>query len=612
MTDMTPLVEAYLLVEQPRQRLGHWSKALAALDSPNAPPLAAVVALYDPTTDQAILNLRYDELALGPQKLEYVVEVALLAEVGMIQPAELSEGERRRFLTERLARCTLQVPSERNAVGALSELVRRLRDQRNGSRPPPFREARGDTSDPVPLVTAKGTRDDIPQLKRPPTSPEGATGVARIGPARARTRDGETIAAGPSALRASDDPLAKFPRPTSPHRHVVSRSSRAATVLVSDPLHADKADEAEPVQNEFEEPGKTSPAPYVQLAKAQSPELDPLLVPGPNSTEANTIYARYLRSGKWVPIRIGALSLKGAALMTGALPRLHDHVDVALAYASHRALVRGAVGKVSTTVEAASTGASTFSVAFQLDTASRRQLTELLTAARKAKVTIKPPPPRSTRRFVVEWPVCLGTMRGAIKADALDISASGMFVRPVVALTPDTVLNFSVVLDDGGGPVAGRAKVVRQLTEVDAKACGLTPGFGLSVVEMSAADEQRWNTFITRIERRAAKRVLIGASPQRLGELQASLAAAGYAVMGGTDPGTLVQLASTEARPVDAALIDATWLANSASASWIESLFSARNVPCVTLQGDPRKVRAQIDKLLEVDPKPARRPVARS
>ncbi|HEY6038411.1 MAG TPA: PilZ domain-containing protein, partial [Kofleriaceae bacterium] len=550
---MTPLVEAYLLVEQPRQRLGHWTQALAALDSPAAPALASVVALYDPTTDQALLNLRYDELALGPQKLEFVIEVALLAEVGMIQPAELSEGERRRFLTERLARCTVQVQTQRSAIGALTELVKRLRDQRNGSRPPPFKH-RGDTSDPVPLVAAKGTRDDIPQV-RPKTNPDSSSDIVRI----ARLKTNPPIA-------PTDDE--KFPRPTSPHRHVVPRSSRAETVVAPD-LPDDYI-------NEFDDPPPTSPAPYVQLARAPSPKLEvspsssspgiapmaPQLVP--IGSEANTIYARYLRSGKWVPIRIGALSLKGAALMTGALPRLHDHVDVALSYGGHRALVRGAVGKVSTMTEAAQTGASTFSVAFELDQASRRQLTALLTAARAANVTIKPPPPRATRRFVVEWPVCLGTMRGAMKADALDISTTGMFVRPVVALSLDTVLNFSVVLDDGQGPVAGRAKVVRHLTAEEAAACGLSSGFGLSVVDMGTSDEQRWRQFISRIERRAEKRVLVGATPQRLDELQAVLSGAGYAVMGGTDPGALVQLASTDARPVDAALIDESWLDNAA------------------------------------------------
>src|SRR5205807_1929642 len=71
----------------------------------------------------------------------------------------------------------------------------------------------------------------------------------------------------------------------------------------------------------------------------------------------DTIYGRYLRGGRWVAIRIGALSLKGAALMTGALPRLHDRVDVALSFGSHRALVRGAVGKVSTVRETQATGA---------------------------------------------------------------------------------------------------------------------------------------------------------------------------------------------------------------------------------------------------------------
>lgn len=583
---MTPLVEAYLLIEQPRQRLGHWTQMLAALDSAEAPPLASVVALYDPTLDQAVLNLRYDELALGPQLLEYVVEIALLAEVGMIQPAELSEGERRRFLTERLARCTLQVQSQRNAMGALTELVRRLREQRTVAKPPPI--PRGDTSDPVPLVTAKGTRNDFPLIKRPGSNPDGSTDVARITPARARTADVVTPA------RTSTDEAVKFPRPTSPHRHVVSRSSRAETVVAPDPP-------VEELVNEFDEPHKTAPAPYVHLERHSSPvEITVTPTVMPVGGEASTIYARYLRSGKWVPIRIGALSLKGAALMTGALPRLHDHVDVALSYAGHRALVRGAVGKVSTMTEAQSTGASTFSVQFELDTASRRQLTALLTAARQAKVTIKPPPPRSTRRFVVEWPVCLGTMRGAMKADALDISTTGMFVKPVVALTLDTVLNFSAVIDEGGSPVAGRAKVVRHLSEAEAASCGLAAGFGLSIVEMSSDDQLRWNEFIARIERRADKRVLIGASPQRLGELQSALAAAGYAVMGGTDPGALVQLASTDTRPVDAALIDANWLGNAASATWVESLFSARNVPCVTVHGDTRRARAQVDKLLAV------------
>jgi hypothetical protein len=255
---------------------------------------------------------------------------------------------------------------------------------------------------------------------------------------------------------------------------------------------------------------------------------------------------------------------------------------------------------VSSQQEAALSGAPTFSVNFELDEASRRQLTTLLTAARAANVTIKPPPPRSTRRYPVEWPVCLGTMRGAVRADALDVSLDGMFVRPVHSLALDMNLNFSAVLDDGAAPVSGRAKVVRHVTDTEARGCGLSAGYGLQIVDMGDADRERWNGFLLRVEKRAEKRVLIGASPTRLAEIQSVLAAAGYAVTGGTDPGAIVQLASGELRPVDAALLDGGWLVAGTPTTWVESLFSARNVPYVTMHGDARRARGTIDKLLAV------------
>jgi hypothetical protein len=71
-------------------------------------------------------------------------------------------------------------------------------------------------------------------------------------------------------------------------------------------------------------------------------------------------------------------------------------------------------------------------------------------------------------------------------------------------------------------------------------------------------------------------------------------------VTGGTDPGALVQLASAETRPVDAALIDAGWLVPGATVAWVASLFSARNVPCLTMDGDSRRARSAMDKLLSV------------
>src|ERR1043166_3074199 len=100
---VTPLVEVFLLVEQPRQRLSHWSQAMAPLDDAAAPPLARVDAYYDPASNQAIFGLRYEQQALGPTGLGYLVEVALLAEIGLIQPAELSEIGRPRLAGARLA-----------------------------------------------------------------------------------------------------------------------------------------------------------------------------------------------------------------------------------------------------------------------------------------------------------------------------------------------------------------------------------------------------------------------------------------------------------------------------------------------------------------------------
>ncbi|NVB81879.1 MAG: PilZ domain-containing protein [Kofleriaceae bacterium] len=592
-TDVTPLVEAFLLIEQPRQRLGHWIRALTPLDAPTAPTVNAIVAYYDPTCDQALLNLQYEAHVLGAAKLDYVVNVALLAEVGMIQPAELSEGERVRFLAERLTRCTIRVTSKRDAVGALTELVRKIKDSRQppvrapSPRPPTLPppkavqtvQPRGDTDDPIMLVAAKGTRDNLeplakeararnPTVRAKPISKSSMLGDGPEPPPPPRRQDTAVVV---------DPPLPPPSDRTS--RHVIRAVERLKTVEMPPAL----ADEY--INKERQASPPPTAEPYVSAGAKTSPTM---------------IYARYLRSGRWVPVRVGALSLKGAALLTGALPRLQDRVDIALTYGSHRALVRGAVGKVSSVREAQQTGAATFSVAFELDDVSKKQLTTLLTAARDAKVTIKPPPARATRRYPVEWPVALGTPKGAVKGLALDISTGGMFVKPAVALDMDSVLNFSVMLDDGSAPVAGRAKVVRQITAPEAKACGLAPGFGLTIVDMSQVDGQRWLAFLSRIERRADKRVLIGAEPARLAELQAGLASCGYAVVGGTDPGALVQLANADSRPADAVLIDAGWLQGDAATTLVESLFSARNVPCVTMTGEVRRARQAIDKLLEV------------
>lgn len=544
-----PLVEAILILDQPRQRLGHWSHLLAPIDDGRAPRFATITASFDPATDQALVGLRYDERVLGHDRLAFIIEIAQLAEIGVILPNELDDAERRQFIDRRISRCSIHVAEQRTVIGALTELVRRSRDRRlvpgsvaaRGSIHP-----MGTAQDPVLLVHPKSTRDDMQTLRR----------------------------------TASPNVIA---RP--------SRVHRAPTV-------------------------EMAAADLQRLANDPGPPHDP---------SPNTIYARYLRSGRWVPVRVAALSLKGATVMSGALPKLRDHVDIALSYGDHHALVHGSVDKLSSIPRgalapalpaepvgfapvsslrssnelAASPGATMFSVGFELDITARSQLMNLLIVARAGRVTIKPPPPRGTRRFPVDWPICVGTANGAVRADALDVSREGMFVRTAHALAVDAVLGFSVVLDDGDPPISGRATVVRRVRDAEARSCGITPGFGFHITAMSGADLARWVAFLDRIEKRADKRVVVGAPASRLPHLQAALAAVGYAVTGVTDPDTLVVLGSSE-RPIDAVLIDAGWLAPGATLTRIEAGFSARNVPCVTVHGEARRGPLVIDRLFTV------------
>jgi hypothetical protein len=403
--------------------------------------------------------------------------------------------------------------------------------------------------------------------------------------------DAPELHAAPARTRPATMPPTRGEAGPRPSPNVIARAGvhRAATVMMSSAETRRMLEAAgQPVD---EAPTDRTPTPTPPLSEEPVPEA----APGPR-----TISARYLRSGRWVPLRVGSLSLKGAALMAVALPRVNDRVEVALAYAQHRALVRGAVQKVSTMREAETSGATMFSVNFELDDGSRRQLTALLTAARAANVTIKPAPPRGTRRYPVEWPVCLGTSRGAVRAEALDVSSDGMFVKPVHPLSLDAHVTFSAVLDDNQPPVSGHARVVRNITEAAARADGLWSGYGLVILEMSDIERERWSRFLRRVSTRAIKRVLIAASAGRLTELESGLVAGGYATTSGIEPGAIAQLVSAEARPFDAALIDAAWLLSEGSTLWVESVFTARGIPYVTVHGDAKRARQAVDRLLAV------------
>ena len=93
--------------------------------------------------------------------------------------------------------------------------------------------------------------------------------------------------------------------------------------------------------------------------------------------------------------------------------------------------------------------------------------------------------------------------------------------------------------------------------------------------------------------------VFIGASPVRLAVLQSGLAPAGYVVTGSPEPRALARLASTEARPVDAALIDAGWLAT-ARVTQVDQLLLAHRIPSLRVHGDAKRARIEVDRLLAV------------
>ena len=179
-----------------------------------------------------------------------------------------------------------------------------------------------------------------------------------------------------------------------------------------------------------------------------------------------------------------------------------------------------------------------------------KQLTALLTAARDQKVTIKPPPARATRRFPVEWPVALGTSRGAVKAAALDVSTGGMFVKPerlARARCDDRVLDGARRWHTRRS--AGARRSCGSSAKPKRSSAASPPGFGLAIIEMTEADRMRWLGFLARIERRAEKRVLSAPSLRGSPSCKRDSRVAVTSSIGGTDPGALVQLAKSDAPP---------------------------------------------------------------
>jgi hypothetical protein len=273
--------------------------------------------------------------------------------------------------------------------------------------------------------------------------------------------------------------------------------------------------------------------------------LQPGVAPG--------LEVRYLRGDSWAPARLRALSVRGAYLVTGALPRRGEWVHLALSFRGETAVVAGIVHHLTSVEDAVSTGSTGFSVKFPAEESPERsQLVALLQQARASGVTLRPPPARLGVRFPVRWPVRLASRDGGFAGEALDVSMGGMFVHTGHRLGDEVA--FRLPLDTDDAPLHGRARVARRVGADMAMTRGLVGGYGLSIVELGDSDERRWRGFLDRVRIRTERRVLVAAIAERAGPLRDALAAAGYTAAAVHDLDSLLRWA--ESQPPDALVLD--------------------------------------------------------
>ncbi|HTJ41510.1 MAG TPA: PilZ domain-containing protein [Kofleriaceae bacterium] len=511
-----PLYELFLVLEPLRPRARELFTILEPLHQAGAPLVRGVDLYYRRSSDVALIALRYDERTFTRERLQFVIDLATGAGIPLLDPARMSEGDRRGFYGAYLSTYDIKIEDQPNLPAAFAALATRIDEQTlSTEKPTPARGALGKLA---PAHQSVDVREAMPLAEQ-----------ARLARSRADLR-----------ARAIT-------------------STKTPTIPVTRPPSAD-------------------PAP---------------LAP------SNTIDVRFLRGGAWTTARLRALSVKGAYLVTGAPPRLGDSVHVALGFRESGALLRGTVYHVTTAADAMATGSSGFAVRFPVyPSAGRTQLIELLTAAREAGVTIKPPPTRHAVRFPVCWPVQVGFGEDSFHADALDVSEHGLFVATDETIEVGEEISIAVPMEEGDS-VTARARIARVLPPREASPRGLRGGSGVELTGMSDVDRRMWNGFLDRVRKRTERRVVVGASPQRIDEIASALTSAGYSVTTGSDAGVLVRLADLEPRPPDAVVIEAG-LAAQGPDHWLEQVFSARQVPCVTVNGDGRRTRCVVDRLLQV------------
>lgn len=543
----------YLVLDQPRQRLSHWVSALAPLADPGAPQPLRVDGYYLAGEDRALLGLWF--LDGDTEAATLVAQVARLAEIAMIDPAQLAEPDRRALL-EKLQSSEVAIEQAASVPEVLTDLVRRGRELRA-------------------LAPARTITD------RALANAQAAAAGAE--PALARSPTPRTFAPPPLAPVRE-----RLPSPSPPDvlAQGTARGPLAATrtevALAASLLRDDARRPAGTRTDLAREPAlETNPDPFALAFEATAPTLE----------------ARVLRGPRWLPAQLSYVSLERLRVASVAIPRVRDRVVVAVTFAEAAVTLGGEVTYVSDELEAQHTGVSAFELSLVADEAQRSKLAALLRRARAAHAQLRPPPPRAAQRFALTWPVTLSTSRGSIRAELHDVSAGGMFVSPLRDLEVSGAVGVSLVLDDLLSTVTGRAQVMRQLGPTEARQRGVRLGYGLALTELAEPARLGWERFVARTRRRNARRVLVCAAAARFEEISASLAGAGYAVCGGPDPAMALRFAELE--PPDAAVVDGDW-AQGTTPGWLAERLAACGVRCLTTHGDARRAYGEVDRLLGV------------
>ncbi len=600
----TPTYEIFLVLSHARAGLPAFARALEPLtQGPIPSPLGADV-YYRKATDIALLAIRFDERQVTLDDLTWLAELAEEAGVPLLDPTRLKERDRRRFYDSYLRGYDIileDLPAPITALAALGHDLE-LPDMPVPAHPPRRREI--DTEVPIfTEPTGVPVPTTPPPLPRPMTEPPepplparvngrrlGSPAAPSVAPAQPLARITGRRRSSANRLLTEREPEPRLPTTTRDRQLSEPSPAEGGKALGKQRARARRdTTPATPIAKKPPRDGSrkvangSGPHPVIQ-EPAPPPEID----------------VRYLRGSEWVTARLRSLSLRGAYLVTGALPRPGDIVHIALGFRGAGAMISGNVYHVTSVEDAAETGSSGFAIRFPQEPSSQReQLVALLRRARAAGVTIKPPPARVAVRFPVHWPVRLGTRFGGIAAQALDVSTGGMFLG-VDRELPDGDLLFQLPLDNDDAAISGRARTVRRVTDQMAMARGLSQGYGLLIIELSDLDERRWTCFLERVRRRSDKRVVIGARGPRFDVLMETLASAGYVVSGARDAAAVMRLAESESRPPDGALIDSSLLAHQERRR-LEAALAQRGVRVISsAREEPGRARAVIDRMLGI------------